>query len=165
MLEPISPSRLQDPLEPIWYSSDDEISDAPGPVHLIDQVVPLLYAAAELPAEDVPPETAQQMSVRDISQTNSAEVEVESEGRNALDDRIVSTVFDTHLETHPEDIPQRHQPKQSHWEPQPKSISRVLFSNGERLQLPVQFDFRPSGDFQLFIPAEAPSRTGLASER
>jgi outer membrane biosynthesis protein TonB len=32
-------------------------------------------------------------------------------------------------------------------------------------QLPVQFDFRPSGDFQLFIPAEAPSRTGLASER
>ena len=31
-------------------------------------------------------------------------------------------------------------------------------------QLPVHFDFRPSGDLQLFIPATAPGVTGVASE-
>ncbi|MCH7989262.1 MAG: hypothetical protein IID46_08950, partial [Planctomycetes bacterium] len=135
---PISSTHLQEPLEPVWYSYGDGIPDKTGLEQIIDRVVPLLNAAAELPVEEMPSETRQQDG--EHFETNSTDVESESEDWNVADAQIGSAVFDTRLQTHQADVPQLHQPQESGSETQPESTSEVLFSNGERLQLPVQFD-------------------------
>jgi hypothetical protein len=157
---PVSPPLLQDPLEPVWYSSDNDIPVKMGPEEIIDRMMPLLNEVAELPVEEMPSETPQQG--QEFPETNSTEIGAEAGDQNAVDDpirsddpahdrfvsndQIGSTVFDTRLEAYRADVSQLHQLKENDSEIQPESTSRVLFSNGERLQLPVQFDVvQPEG--------------------
>jgi type II secretory pathway predicted ATPase ExeA/predicted RNA binding protein with dsRBD fold (UPF0201 family) len=136
-VSPSSPD-LQESPEPVWFSSDADIPVTTGPEQIIDQVVPLLNAAAELPVEEMPSETSQQD--QEVFETNSTEIESESEDLNVVENHVGSTVFDTLLETQQADVSQLHQLLESGLESQPEATSKVLFSNGERLQLPVQFD-------------------------